>query len=100
MLSSVAARQWARKSAVVASSTRAFASLEQFEEYGKYVFTGKVADHYLTQQGASGAILKDPTWVNKHSDTVAQAVFDWCVLFLCDIECYHYCCCIYDSVNV
>lgn len=56
---------------------RAFASLEPFEEYGKAVFAGKVADEYLSKLGSSGDILKDPTWVKTHADVVAQAVFDW-----------------------
>jgi hypothetical protein len=49
----------------------------QFEEYGKAVFTGKVADEYLAKHGAKGEILKDPTWVKNHADTVAKAVFEW-----------------------
>jgi hypothetical protein len=64
------------------TSTRAFASLEQYDDYGKNVFSGKVAEEYLSKQGASGDILKDPTWVAKHSDVVAQAVFEWYVLSL------------------
>lgn len=58
-------------------STRAFSALSQFEDYGKSVFTGKVAQEYLAKQGASGDLLKDPTWVQSHPDVVAQAVFDW-----------------------
>ena len=53
------------------------AALEQFEDYGKAVFTGKVAHEYLAKHGAKGSILDDPTWVKKHADTVAMAVFDW-----------------------
>lgn len=64
-----------------AGALRPFSSsLEQFEEYGKSVFTGKVADEYLKKHGGSGDILKDPTWVKNHADTVALAVFDWYVL--------------------
>jgi len=55
------------------------ASLSQFEDYGKNVFAGKVADEYMKKYGSSGDVLKDPTWVNNHSDTVANAVFDWYV---------------------
>lgn len=58
---------------------RAFSALPQFEDYGKNVFSGKVADEYLSKHGASGDILKDPTWVKNHADTVANAVFDWAV---------------------
>ena len=61
-------------------AARSFSALPQFEEYGKNVFTGKVADEYLSKHGASGDILKDPTWVNTHSDVVANAVFDWYVM--------------------
>jgi hypothetical protein len=70
------ARHLARRQ-VPMVARRSLASLDQFEEYGKNVFTGKVADEYLAKHGKSGDILKDPTWVNKHADTVAMAVFDW-----------------------
>jgi glutamine synthetase len=53
------------------------ASLEAYDEFGKNLFTGKVADEYLKKHGASGAILKDPSWVKTHADVVANAVFDW-----------------------
>jgi hypothetical protein len=61
-------------------SKRTFSALAQFEDYGKNVFAGKVADEYLSKHGASGDVLKDPTWVNTHSDVVANAVFDWYVI--------------------
>lgn len=51
--------------------------LDAYDDYGKSVFSGKVADTYLSKQGASGALLNDPTWVKTHSDVVAQAVFEW-----------------------
>lgn len=73
-----AARQLSRNTTrytVVAQRT--FAALPQFEDYGKHVFTGKIADEYLKKHGVSGAILKDPTWVSTHADVVANAVFDW-----------------------
>ena len=59
--------------------TRAFASLDAYSEFGKSLFTGKVADEYLQKHGSSGDILKDPAWVKNNADTVANAVFDWCV---------------------
>lgn len=78
MMLSKAARHLARRHNVTTSGAiRAMSSLEQFDDYGKSVFTGKVADTYLAKHGASGDILKDPTWVKNHADTVAQAVFDW-----------------------
>jgi len=79
MMLSSAARHLARRHAAFGSvgAIRTLASLEQFEDYGKSVFTGKVADTYLSKHGASGDILKDPTWVKTHADTVANAVFDW-----------------------
>lgn len=55
------------------------ASLAAYEDFGKNVFSGKVADEYLKKHGASREILKDPSWVNDHSDTVANAVFDWAI---------------------
>jgi glutamine synthetase len=75
---SAAARHLARREAAIRPfQVRTMASLEQFEDYGKAVFTGKVAEEYLSKHGSSAAILKDPTWVSTHSDTVAMAVFDW-----------------------
>lgn len=74
-----AARQLAQqqRQAAILTARRTMASLSQFSDYGKAVFAGKVADEYLSKHGASGAILKDPTWVNTHADVVANAVFDW-----------------------
>lgn len=66
----------ARREAVC-YGTRAMASLAAYEDFGKNVFTGKVADEYLKKHGASGDILKDPAWTANHADTVANAVFDW-----------------------
>jgi len=74
MLLATAARKLSRS---VAQGSRAFSALPQFEHFGKNVFTGKVADEYLSKHGASGDVLKDPTWVNSHADVVANAVFDW-----------------------
>ena len=71
-----AARHIARRQAP-RTAVRGMASLEQFEDYGKGVFTGKVANEYLSKHGASADVLKDPTWVNTHADVVADAVFDW-----------------------
>ena len=48
-----------------------------FEDYGKHVFTGKLADKYLKKQGSSLSILKDPSWVKDSADIVAAAVLDW-----------------------
>ena len=56
---------------------RGFASLDAYEDYGKHVFTGKVADTYLKKHGASGDLLKDPSWTKTHADVVAAAVLDW-----------------------
>jgi hypothetical protein len=52
-------------------------SIPAFKDYGKHVFSGKIADQYLKKQGASGAILKDSSWVRTHADVVAAAVLDW-----------------------
>ena len=80
-----ASRYLLRRSATsfrtTSTSFRSMSALtDQFKEYGKMVFTGKVADGYLRSHGASADILKDPTWVNHSSDIVAAAVFDWYVL--------------------
>jgi glutamine synthetase len=56
---------------------RAMANLAAYEDYGKNVFTGSVADEYLKKHGASGDLLKDPSWVKTSPDIVANAVFDW-----------------------
>jgi glutamine synthetase len=53
------------------------ASLDAYDHYGKHLFTGKVADEYLRRHGASGDLLKNPSWVKTDADTVAKAVFDW-----------------------
>lgn len=77
---STAARFLARRTyAPAIMGVRGMASLEAYEEFGKNVFTGKVADEYLQKHGASGAILKDPAWVKTHADVVANAVFDWAI---------------------
>lgn len=55
------------------------ASLEAYEEYGKHVFTGKVADTYLQKYGASADLLSDSKWTATHADVVANAVLDWAV---------------------
>jgi hypothetical protein len=59
------------------SGVRAMANLAAYQDYGKNVFTGSVADNYLKKHGASIELLKDPSWVKTSSDTVANAVFDW-----------------------
>jgi hypothetical protein len=87
--SSLLPRSWqlatTKSSTTTAIAVRSLASLgEQFDEYGKAVFTGAVAEEYLSKHGGSAALLKDPTWVNHSSDTVANAVFDWYVcVYLC-----------------
>ena len=65
------------QAAAASSSVRTFASIEPYSDYGKSVFTGRVADEYLKKHGSSGDILKDPSWTVSHSDTVAKAVLDW-----------------------
>lgn len=77
MMLSAAARHLVRRHAAASGSMRSMSSLEQFDDYGKNVFAGKVADEYLSKHGQSAAILKDPTWVKNHADAVAMAVFDW-----------------------
>lgn len=75
-----AASRYLVRRSEVASSVRRFSSMkDQFEEYGKMVFTGKIAEDYLSKHGSSAELLNDPTWVNHSSDTVAEAVFDWYV---------------------
>jgi glutamine synthetase len=74
-LSSLARRTILSSSSI--GGVRGFASLDAYEEYGKHVFTGKVADTYLKKHGASGEILKDPSWTKTHADVVAAAVLDW-----------------------
>lgn len=47
------------------------------EDYGKNVFTGKVADQYLKKYGLSKDVFQDPNWVNEKSDDVASAILEW-----------------------
>ena len=83
LATSAAARSLLRKgvfqSSAPAATTavRTFASIEPYSDYGKSVFTGRVADEYLKKHGSSGDILKDPAWTQSHADTVAKAVLDW-----------------------
>lgn len=75
---SAAVKALARRE-ITRSSTRAMANLAAYEDFGKNVFSGKVADEYLQKHGASGDVLKDPAWVKTHADVVANAVFDWAI---------------------
>ena len=83
MLSNVGRLLSRRTAATFSSATRSTAvramstNLSGFEDFGKTVFAGSVADEYLTKYGESKALLDDPNWVNTHSDIVANAVFDW-----------------------
>jgi hypothetical protein len=92
-----ASRYLVRRSELASSSVRRFASIkDQFEEYGKMVFTGKVAEEYLSKHGSSSELLNDPTWVNHSSDTVAEAVFDWYV----SIDLLACCCFVVQCLSV
>jgi len=83
LATSAAARSLLRSTTRLAAATpaavRTFASIEPYSDYGKSVFTGRVADEYLKKHGSSGDILKDPSWTKSHADTVAKAVLDWAV---------------------
>ena len=48
---------------------------------GDHCFTGAVAEKYLSRQGASAAMLADPSWVDDEgkADLVAAAVLEWAV---------------------
>ena len=59
------------------TTVRTMASIDPYSDYGKAVFTGRIADEYLKKHGSSGSILKDPSWTGSHADTVAKAVLDW-----------------------
>lgn len=63
---SLAHREGMRKAVM---NVRAMSNLAAYDDYGKNVFTGKVADEYLQKHGASADILKDPNWVNTDADT-------------------------------
>ena len=67
----------AAASALSLGSVRTMASIDPYSDYGKSVFTGRIADEYLKKHGSSGGILKDPSWTSSHADTVAKAVLDW-----------------------
>ena len=79
LLSSTVVKKLSR-SGVASQASRAMSSLAGYEDFGKNVFAGAVADEYLKKHGSSIEILKNPTWVNTDSDIVANAVFDWCVV--------------------
>eukprot|EP00934_Nitzschia_sp_Nitz4_P008635 Nitzschia sp. Nitz4//scaffold78_size91513//35044//37334//NITZ4_004923-RA/size91513-snap-gene-0.137-mRNA-1//-1//CDS//3329558112//8625//frame0 len=75
---SVAVKALARRE-VQRTTYRAMANLSAYEDFGKNVFSGKVADEYLKQHGASVELLKDPSWTASSADVVANAVFDWAI---------------------
>ena len=52
---------------------------ELFKGYGKHVFTGKLAEYYLTKNGSSVAEFKDSSWVKDRpkADKIAAAVLNW-----------------------
>jgi glutamine synthetase len=79
LASSAAVKALSRRalSRTAIGGVRGMANLEAYDEFGKSVFAGKVANEYLQKHGASGEILKDATWVKTHADVVANAVFDW-----------------------
>jgi len=52
-------------------------TIPEFKDYGKNVFTGKVADGYLQKYGVSVDTLKDPKWVEESADAVAAAILEW-----------------------
>ena len=74
---SAAVKALSRQEATLRASVRAMSSLEAYDDFGKMVFAGKVADEYLKKHGSTKEILNDPNWVNNHADTVANALFDW-----------------------
>jgi glutamine synthetase len=74
---SAAVKALVRREASRNVGLRAMANLAAYEDFGKNVFTGAVADEYLKKHGASVELLKDPAWVKNAPDTVADAVFDW-----------------------
>ncbi len=47
------------------------------DDYGKHVFSGEVADSYLTKQGLPAGLLNDPSWTTASSNKVAAAVMEW-----------------------
>ena len=81
MIATVAAARALSRQALPSLSSlgivRGFANLDAYADYGQNVFTGKVADDYLKKHGASGDLLKNPSWTKTHSDVVAAAVAEW-----------------------
>jgi glutamine synthetase len=77
---SAAVKALARREAAIRYNVRTMASLAAYEDFGKNVFMGTVADEYLKKHGTSGEILKNANWVKTDSDKVANAVFDWYVV--------------------
>merc|ERR550539_1231661 len=59
--------------------SRGMASISAYEDYGKHLFIGNVADEYLKKHGSRVDILNNPSWTITHSDIVAAAVLDWAV---------------------
>jgi len=76
-LKTLSHRAFTRTSSCLRS--RGMASISAYEDYGKHLFTGNVADEYLKKHGSRADILNDPSWTVTHSDIVAAAVLDWAV---------------------
>ena len=51
--------------------------IQSSDDYGKHLFTGDIADKYLSKQGLPANLLSDHSWTQTHSDKVAAAVMDW-----------------------
>ena len=59
---------------------------------GANCFTGAVVEKYLSRQGASAAMLADPSWTEDEAkvDIVVAAVLDWAVENGADLSCHCY----------
>jgi glutamine synthetase len=65
----------AARAAVPAVQRRTF--IASSDDYGTHLFSGEVADSYLSKQGLPAGLLNDPSWTETSADKVAAAVMEW-----------------------
>ena len=66
------------------------AAAKTLDGMGANVFTGAVAEKYLSRQGASASMLADPSWTadEDKAEVVARAMLEWAVENGADVFCH------------
>ena len=88
----VANRRMAHMNAALQSgrTSTALVAAKTLDGMGDHVFTGAVAEKYLSRHGASAAMLATPDWTNDEAkaDIVAAAVLEWAIENGADVSCH------------